>query len=442
MPKLKGLVKVQPRGAVTIGALLLMAFTVAGCLRSDSTQDAGVVTIIFKHGRVSGDLRSFQMLLDRFHQAFPQIRVRDESLPSSSDQQHQIYAINLEGGGEGLDVLAMDVIWVPEFARAGWIRPLEHEFTPDLQREFLSNTIEAVTYQGHVYGVPWNIDAGVLYYRKDLLAKYGRPPPTTWQELVETAQLIVEAERDPRLYGFIWQGREYEGLICNALEFIWGNGGDLLLSDNKTPAPATVDALTFMRNLIAPLHISPPIVLTADEEASRQLFGNRRAIFTRNWPYAYALFEREGSPVQGKTGIIALPVFDHRISASRSAPSTLGGWHLGISKHSRHPAESWELIRFISSAQVQRDLAQDTGTLPTRIALYDDAGLLAAHPVFRTLRPILMSARPRPVTPFYPMLSQIFQSEFSAILAGRRSAQDALRSADRQLSRFLELERL
>lgn len=396
------------------------------------------VSIVFRHGKVAGDPRPLHALLRQFEAQHPTIRVRSEPLPSSTDQQHQLYAINLEGGGGGIDVLAMDVIWVPEFARAGWIRPLDGLFTHEAQAEFYPNAVRAVTYQGHAWAVPWYIDAGVLFYRMDLLEKYRRLPPTTWPELVETARIILDGEQDPRLYGFIWQGRQYEGLVCNALEFIRGNGGDLLDPDGRPTRlthPATVDAVAFMRDLIHTYRTSPAFVTTADEETSRHLFGNGRAIFTRNWPYAWALFERKGSAVRGKVGVSPVP----RFGSHQTAP-TLGGWHLGIARESRHPEAAWRLIRFLTSYEAQKAMAVAVGFEPTRMALYDDADLLATQPVLPTLRPILAAARPRPVTPFYPMVSQILQSEFSAVLADLRSPQTALRSAERQIAHVLRLE--
>jgi len=400
--------------------------------------EPGTVSLVFRHGKISGDPRPLHDLIRRFEAENPTIRVRSEPLPSSTDQQHQIYAINLEGGSGGIDVLAMDVIWIAEFSRAGWIRPLNSFFPHKAQAQFLPNTIRAVTYRGQVFAVPWNIDAGLLYFRQDLLEKYARQPPRTWSELVETAQIILRGERNPRLYGFIWQGRQYEGLICNALEFIWGNGGDILTADRQLTAltsPATRNALAFMRDLIRTYRISPALVMTADEETSRHLFGNGQAIFTRNWPYAWTMFERPGSPVRGKVGVYPLPTFGNDRLAS-----TLGGWHLGITRESRHPREAWRFIEFLTSVEAQRTLTVEVGMLPTRRALYEDPSMFATQPHLARLGPILAGARPRPVTPFYPMLSQVLQSEFSAVLAGLRDPDVALRSAQLQLEPLLRLE--
>ena len=428
---------------VRIASCVVVALLIStGCFSAGpaSQEDVGVVTITFTHGKISGDPRPLENLIAEFEVAHPTIRVRDEPLPSSTDQQHQLYAINLEGGSGDIDVLAMDVIWVPEFSRARWIQPLDSVFTPAMQADFIANAIDAVTYGGMVWAVPWNIDAGLLYYRKDLLRKYNRPPPRTWDELIETANVIMHGERDQHLHGFVWQGRQYEGLICDAMEFIWGNGGHVLQPGTGVADltnAATVDAVSFMRDIIHRHGVSPAVVTTSDEEATRHMFGMGRAIFMRNWPYAWVLLQRGGSRVQGKVGIAPLPTF-----GSHPQVSTLGGWHLGIAKHSQHPEEAWKFIKFLTSHRAQQVMALQVGIQASRTAVYQDRELNEAQPFLAVLQPMLFSARPRPVTPFYPMVSQILQSEFSAVLANVREPHVAMRSAERQINHALRVGEL
>jgi multiple sugar transport system substrate-binding protein len=204
--------------------IILCLILFAGCIKAED-RGAALNVIVFKHGKIAGDTELFRQLLDRFEKENPDIKVNDETLPASTDEQHQFYAINLEGKSSDFDVLSMDVIWVPEFARAGWLRDISHLLPLKEREEFFPGPMDAVTYKGKVYAIPWYIDAGLLYYRKDLLKKYGFSPPKTWQELVETAQQITAKEKD--IYGFIWQGKQYEGLVCNVLEYFWSNGGDV-----------------------------------------------------------------------------------------------------------------------------------------------------------------------------------------------------------------------
>jgi multiple sugar transport system substrate-binding protein len=418
---------VKPFFIALAAALILLG---AGCEKTGPGEKA-VSAIVFKHGKIAGDPELFKGLLQKFEQENPGIRVKDETLPSSTDEQHQFYVINLGGKSTDFDVIGLDVIWVQEFARAGWLRDISYLVPEEEREDFFPGPIEAVTYRGRVYAVPWYIDAGVLYYRKDLLEKYGFQPPRAWSELVKTAQYVTE--REPGLYGFIWQGKQYEGLVCNVLEYFWGNGGAVLDNGKVViDSRANIEALTFMRDLIVKYRVTPSLVTTATEEPSRQIFGNGKALFMRNWPYAWNLFEKEGSAVMGKVGVSRLPSFPSHPSAS-----TLGGWQLGINTYSRNAEAAGKLIRFLASPEAEKTLALTIGYKPPRKSLYRDAELTAQQPFIAGLYDVFIQARPRPVSPYYMMMTQVMQPEFSAAISGIKTPGAALESASGQISHIL-----
>ena len=423
MNRMNGVGWFRARGTVLTLFLftILHALALSGCTNAE--QGAKGSVIVFKHGKIAGDPAEFRKVLDGFERENPGIRVKDETLPASTDEQHQFYVINLDSRSADFDVLSLDVIWVPEFARAGWLRDVTGVLSEGERHAFFPGPIRAVTENGKLYAIPWYIDAGVLYYRKDLLKKYGFSVPKTWEELVRTAQEITARERG--LYGFLWQGKQYEGLVCNVLEFLWSNGGGVL--ENGRPvmdSPRNIKALGFMRDLIGKYNVTPPLVTTAIEEPTRNLFGNGKALFLRNWPYAWNLFEQEGSSVRGKVGVAALPSFPGHPSVS-----TLGGWQLGVNRYSRHPEAAEKLIRFLVSPAVQKTLAVRVGYKPTRTVLYKDPDLVREQPFLASLYRIFMTARPRPVTPYYPMITQVLQPEFSAAITGIKTPEAALGSA-------------
>ncbi len=418
-----------------IGSLIfLLFFFVLGCSppKKDKTE---TTVLVFKHGKIAGDAETLRNLLLKFEIEHPGIKVKDETLPASTDEQHQFYVINLEGKSSDFDVISMDVIWVPEFARAGWLVDLSHLLPKDEREDFFPGPIEAVTYRAGIYAIPWYIDAGVLYYRKDLLGKYGFAPPKTWQELVETARVITS--REEGLYGYIWQGKQYEGLVCNVLEFFWSNGGDVLKDEKGVIDSAeNVYALRFMRDLIEKYKITPPLMTTAIEETTRRIFGSGRAVFMRNWPYAWNIFQRDGSPVKGKVGIAMLPSF-----SGRKPAATLGGWQLGVNRHSKHPGAAEKLIRFLASSESQKTLALEVGYKPARRSLYSDSKLIREQPFITGLYDIFMNARPRPASPYYMMITQVMQPEFSAAISGIKTPEDALNAAQKQIVHILEAEK-
>ena len=386
----------------------------AACGGARAPDDA--VRLVLRHSRMVGDPDPLPPLLRQFERLHPGVRVASEPLPWTADVQHQFYVINLEGRSPGFDVLMLDVIWVPEFARAGWLLDLSERWRAADRATHAPATVEAATLGGRVWAVPWVMNVGLLYYRSDLLAAHGLAPPRTYEELAAQARRVTGAGPGRGLDGFLWQGRQYEGLVVNILESFWAAGTDLLGPGGRVlPDMARArDALAFRRELLA-AGVSPAMVLGADEEQTRRAFGRGGAVFLRNWPYARELFEAAGSAVRGRVGIAPLP-----------GGGALGGAHLAVSRASRHPDLAWRLVEFLAAPPAQQAIAAATGLHPTRPALVDPA-----------LREIFAGARPRPVTPWYQTLSATLQPELSAAVAGVKSPARALADAERRLEYFL-----
>lgn len=401
----------QPRRRLlrTLAALPFAAL--AGACRAPQPPPAADA-LVFRHPKLFGDPRPLDALVGAFERAHG-VRVRREALPASSDEQHLYYAINLAARTHEFDVLALDTVWAAEFAQAGWLRDLSHLFAPRDEADLFAGPLASVTWRGRRHALPWFVDAGLLYYRADLLEQQALAPPASWAELVEAAHRVRRAH--PDLHGFVWQGKQYEGLVCNALEFIWSHGGGL---EEATDAAAR--GLAFMRALVTG-GVTPSYVSTFTEEPARVLFGRGRALFLRNWPYAWKLLQGGGSAVRGRVGICALPHAPGQASAA-----ALGGWHLGVNAFSARAALAERLAAYLCAAPAHKALALAYGYSPPRRSLYADAELAAAQPGLASLGALFELARPRPVSPNYVGLSQLLQSEFSAVLAGLRAPGAAL----------------
>ncbi|MBE3556375.1 MAG: extracellular solute-binding protein [Firmicutes bacterium] len=148
-----------------------------------------------------------------------------QQAPPSTDDYHSMAVRQLQAKSPEVDVYAIDVIWVPEFAAAGWVKDLTDKLSP-MKGDYLEGPMNAVTYQGKMYAAPYRTDTGVLYYRSDLVSA----PPKTWTDLENDAKAgMAKGVAN----GFVWQGKQYKGLICDFLEFVWSNGGDVLDADGK-----------------------------------------------------------------------------------------------------------------------------------------------------------------------------------------------------------------
>lgn len=410
------------------GLLILLCL---GCQKTQAPPADGKVRVVFKHMRLYGDPTVLEQVFRDFEEKNPGVQVVSETLPNDSDLQHQFFVTNLEGRANEFDVMNLDIVWVPEFARAGWLVDLSERLAPEaVRKDFFPGPAEAVTYGGKTWAVPWFADSGLLYWRQDLLDKYGLSPPKSWAELEAAARTVLENEKDPSLKGFVWQGRQYEGLVCAALEVLWGFGADVIDANGQVvlDRPEAVAALDFLRRLLTS-GVSPPQTTSADEEVARNLFGEGKAVFMRNWPYAISMFEREGSRVKGKFGYGPVPALPGRIGNG-----TLGGWQLAINRQTPpwKQEAAWKLIAHMVSPEVQRKLSPAYGSKPSLTRLYEDPEYLEVEPLARSLFPIFNTARPRPVTPYYLMLSQILQSEFSAAISGISTPEKSMKSAAAQ----------
>jgi multiple sugar transport system substrate-binding protein len=417
----------RPAHAAAALAVLLV-LVVAGC--RERAPAGGAVTLVFKHAKILGPADPVPGLLRRFEAEHPGVRVQSEALTWSSDEQHQFYVINLEGGSPPFDVMMLDVIWVPEFARAGWILDLTPSVQPVERDAHFAAAIEPATQGGRLWALPWFMNVGLLYYRADLLAKYGLAPPQTYDELIRQVRLVQAGERDRRLDGYLWQGKQYEGGMVNVLEALWANG-TRLLDDAGRPFPEPErarESLAFLRSLIES-GVSPAWVTAADEELTRRPFGDGRAIFLRGWPYALDLFELPDSRVRGRVGVAPLP----RLAHGTVGAASTGGAHLAVSVRTRHPALAVDLVRFLTSEAAQRAMTEGAALRPSRPALYRDARLIARDPTLPALLPLILRGHPRPVTPYYLMLSTTLQPEFSAVLVGRKSPAQAIRDGAAQV---------
>ncbi|BBK43859.1 sugar ABC transporter substrate-binding protein [Allostella vacuolata] len=320
-------------------------------------------------------------------------RVTIISTPNSSTERLALYHQLLSAGADDVDVLQIDVVWPGILARH-LVDLAPH--VDDAPARHFPAVVAANTVGGRLLAMPWWTDAGLLYYRADLLEKYGRPPPERWSELAETARIVQAGERaagNPRMWGYVWQGRAYEGLFCNVLEWLAGYGGGTFVDEAGQVTIANARAAEAFRTARGWIGtISPQGVLNYDEEAARGVFQAGNAVFMRNWPYAWALAQGEGSPVRGRVGVMALPV---GTDDGRHA-GALGGWNLAVSRYSRHPAEAADLVRHLTGADEQKRRAIQASYNPTIPALYDDPEVLAANPFYGRLRPIFEDAVARP----------------------------------------------
>ncbi len=358
-------------------------------------------------------------------------------MPSSTSDQFGQYKLWLAAGNSDIDVYQTDVIWAPQLADQ--LVDLT-EATKDVIGEHFPSIVQSQTVNGKLVAMPLFTDAPALYYRKDLLEKYGKTPPKTWDELTATAKEIQDKERaagSKDIWGFVWQGNAYEGLTCNALEWVMSNGGgqivepDGTISINNPKAAAALDMAKGWVNTI-----SPPGVLAYQEEESRGVWQTGNAVFMRNWPYAYSLGNGADSAVKGKFDVVPLPAGSGE--GARSA-ATLGGWNLAVSKYSKNQKEAIDLVKFLASKEMQKKQAIEASNLPTIVSLYDDADIAKAVPIIPRWKEVFLNAVPRPSAPTKVKYNEVSSDFWTAVhnsISGQGTSADNLELLEAQLTKL------
>jgi multiple sugar transport system substrate-binding protein len=368
-----------------------------------------------------------------------EVEVELRLVPADTGQYFEKLRTEFQAGEADADIISGDVIWPAQFAAQGWVLDLSDLFTEDLRESYLPATIVSNTYEGGIYGVPWFTDAGMLYYRSDLLENSGfSEPPKTWEELKEQVEKV---RRESGIkYGHVFQGAEYEGGVVNGLEFIWNAGGNVLdpddLDEVTVGAPEAIRGLETARSMVTD-GVAPGAVPSYKEYESYTVFLNGDAVFMRNWPnvYARAADPSLSSVEQERIGVAPLPVAEQAFQSY----SALGGWNLMVNAVSKQKIEAaWTFIRYLSATDQQKERALRGGYLPTLKGCYEDAEILSEVPVITLGGEAIRNVRSRPATPFYQEMSLAMAERFHASLAGTLSPERAAALLKKDLENILK----
>lgn len=379
--------------------------------------------------------QSIGQAVDMFNQSQSKIQVKFLELPppSSSTEVHQALVQQLARRSGTPDVFTQDVVWIAEFAGAGWALPLDEYVTAVDKGQYFPGLIDACTYDGKLTALPWIVDGGMLYYRKDLLDEAGAKVPQTWDELTTIASELQKSKKVD--FGYLWQGKQAEVLVCDAVEVIASNGGSILTADGKKAAIGSdkaVEAVQFLYDTINKSKISPSDVLSWDEEPSRLPFTGGKAAFLRNWSYVYAIAQDpSGSSVKDKVGVAPLPHF-----AGGKSAACLGGYQYGVNANTKHREAAVEFVRWMSSPETQLWFALQLGLAPTRPAVFKEQKLGQEQPFMQQLETVFTGATPRPVTPKYAQVTLAIQSAVSrALVSGK--AKEELEGAAARIDKII-----
>jgi trehalose/maltose transport system substrate-binding protein len=386
-------------------------------------------TITVAAGAVGQELELTRDAAQRYMDANPGVTVNVLDTPDGAGARMGLYLQFFEAQSSEVDVYQIDVIWPGDLA-VHFVDMFEYGAADVVDAHFPA-IVENNTVDGRLIAIPWFTDAGLLYYRTDLLEQYGFDgPPRTWSELTEMAQTIQDGERARGMsdfWGFVWQGNAYEGLTCDALEWQASNDGGTIISPDGVITvnnPNAVEIIELAASWVGT--ISPSGVTGFMEEDARNMWQAGNAAFMRNWPYAFSLGQQEGSIIAGNFDVAPLPAGD--VEGGRPA-ATLGGWQLGVSRYSENPELATDVALFFASYEEQKIRAIEGSLNPTIEALYEDPEVLEAQPFMGRLLDVFTAAVARPSTATAPNYAEVSAAYFTAVhsvLTGQEDAETAL----------------
>lgn len=397
--------------------LLIPGLLHFGCRKSSNAKPGVVELSVLMSTDTNG---VWHALFDEFHRLNPTIRINYIEGPTATNTREDLYVTSFLSGQTTYDLIYADVPWIPKFAAAGWLEDLTNRWTETEWDRFLPGILRGSTYRGKNYMVPVQMNGGVLFYRKDLLKNAAEEPPKMFADLVRISEKLQDP---PERWGYVWQGKQYEGLSCDFMEVLEGFGGtwiDPATGKVGLDEPEALAALEFLRDCIRKTKISPPGTTTYDEESSRRLFHSGRAVFHRNWPYVWALSQKEDSPIHGKVGMVPMP----RAPGGRHA-ATLGGWGFAIARSSKHKNEAWRFLEYMANYDCARQLYVSDGAQSALKEFYERSD----DPMQKAIYVVLQTAAPRPPVPQYAQASDILQRYVSAALTDQMEPEAALKGA-------------
>ena len=425
--------RAMPGIAVLTASLMLMA-GLAGCTADgaapggQATAGDGIGPITFAIGKDNSSW--LQGVIEGWNQRHPAQKVTLLLLPEAANDQLAQLVANLQAKSDLYDVIDMDVIWTAEFASNGWIIPLPQSQFP--LGDFLKPAVDTARYQGRLYAVPDYSNADLLYYRKDILAKAGKQPPKTWDQLQQLAKTVAPKYG---LSGYAGTFAPYEGLTVNFAAAVQSAGGSILSPEGTKVTVNSAKALAGLEFLVNGFRQGwiPRAALSYEEESAQNAFASGNFLFLDNWPDVYAALSAPGpqNKVYGKFGIAALP------GPAGMGSSSLGGANLAISAYSQHQRTALDFIKYMTNLDNERQMLEEGSFPPVWTRLYTDKSLIRSHPYLPVLELAINSARPRPAITNYDQASLAISSTVYEALTQQKQPQQALTEMAGQLTQII-----
>lgn len=370
-----------------------------------------------------------QEIVDQFNKSQSAIKVETVLLPQDANVVHDDFVNKLASGDTSIDIMGLDVVYIAEFASAGWLADLGSYFDASITDTMIKGTVDAATYQDKLVAVPWFTNSSVMFYRQDVLDKLGAEVPTTYEGWMQLADKAVGIEGIE--YGAVFQAAQSEALVCNWVEYVWNNGGDILDKDGKPVinTPDNVEATNIMKKLAD--DYAPKGVTTYTETESEQVFKEGKCLFIRDWSGFWSSGQDESSKVAGKIGATTLPVGPK----GQDPHSCLGGLDLVVNNSisEEQKLAAVEFIKYMVNADTQKQMTLISTQPPVVKSVYQDAEILKEIPFYKDFYSVIEGGKSRPQSPQYAKVSDAIQRNIHQALTGEAKVEAALETLQQEV---------
>ena len=376
-------------------------------------------------------------LFDDYEKKNPGSKIEMETGGATSEAQRQYLSTVLNAKDSAIDVYMIDIVNPMQYARAGWLEPLDSYLGADagsLMKNYLPAYASADVVDGKIVALPAFADAQFLYYRKDLFEKYGVKSPTTWDELAVGLKKILDGEKNAGMNGVATTGAAIEGAVCTFLKPYWSQGKDF----NDASGRITLDKAAAQKGIEMWLSLVDRGVMQKNigevkPADMNNAFKAGNLVAMVNWGFAWDILQSQAdSTVKGKVGVLPLPA----MSGGKSA-TCIGGWQWAVSAFSKNKAASAKLVRFLSSPESSKFLAIEGSLLPVFPQTYSDADVLKKLPHYKDALPVVQAARGRPMSDRYGEVSDALRTTMNAMLARTVKPADGVADIDNKLRRVM-----
>ena len=418
----------QRRTLVTLATLALGAAMATSSFAQQSTLR------VFSGGQNQRpDL--MRKLFDEYQKAHPNVKIDIETGGATSELQRQYLSTVLNAKDSAIDIYLIDIVNPAQYMGAGWLEPLDaYVGGPAVMKQYLPVYAQSNVVNGKVAAMPGFADAMFMYYRKDLLDKYGIKEPKTWDELAAASKKIQDGEKNPNLQGLSIQGAPIEGAVCTFLLPYWSMGK--AFNDASGKMTLDKDAATKGMDMWLKLVDQGVIKKNVAEVKTPDTVNEFKAgqvAFAINWGFAWDRFKDDAdSQVKGKVGVMPLPA----VAGGKSA-TCVGGWQWAVSAFSKNKAEAAKLVQFMASPASSKMLAIEGSLLPTIQSVYTDADVVKAVPWFKDAAAVVVAGQARPMSARYGEVSDTIRTTTSAILARTKSSAEGVADIEGRLNRVM-----